>query len=182
MQAAVFGQINSSRRAIVWKLDRNLFSICPSARIASERGPRVRAGREKGALALCNFGRLASLPVILVSRVTPDRADPFEERDLKLRFGARSSAGVDFHPVRRWPCSLGPRYFFMYKVEPQSIMHSVRIVHSLFTTTLQGECRGRLRLRLFESSFMTPSVAKGLLAALESFAESEICNSLSFFR
>lgn len=91
--AAVFGQINSSRRAIVWKLDRNLFSICPPLELhgsvgsclrREQRQADERAGKEgRGGAELCNFGRLASLPVILVSRVTPNRADPFGERDVK---------------------------------------------------------------------------------------------------
>lgn len=59
-----------------------VFNLSP-ARIASERGlasaPGAGGGREGGEArrsALCNFGRLAALPVILVLRVTPNRTDP----------------------------------------------------------------------------------------------------------
>lgn len=62
--------------------ERGLASA-PGAETDRRAGGRERREGEARSFALGNFGRLASLPVILVSRVTQNRADPFGERDVK---------------------------------------------------------------------------------------------------
>lgn len=123
--AAVFGQINSSRRAIVWKLDRNLFSICPPLELHRSVGSRLRreqrGGREggRGGAALC------TLQFREISRFTCDTCVASDtessgstwERDVKrwdastrprtlARPPREGGGGVDFQRVRLRPCSL----------------------------------------------------------------------------
>lgn len=95
------------------------------------------------------FGGLTVLPVILVSPVTLNRLDSFRSVTWNsethqpghanlLQMGGGS---VDFQHVRFRACSLRPGCFFMYKVSPESIMHSLRMLNFLFSATLQRGCR-----------------------------------------